>query len=189
MKNILLVIALTFASLSQAATTKVPATMVSGLPRIAGESFFAGTASCSWSRTSTTVGAFTSSATCPGPTVVYSSLGSWQTTDSDLPRQTINSLPAGIYKAKFYASSAMGTANASAFAINDGTTTCEPVRANDAATNAGGAVVECTFVYASSGNRVFELYGGSAATALTIGNNQTAPRISTKFILEYWGNY
>jgi len=69
--------------------------------RIAGESYFAGTASCTWSRTSTTIGAFTATAACPGPTINYSSMGQWQTTDSNLPRQTINNLPAGVYKAKF----------------------------------------------------------------------------------------
>ena len=159
--------------------------------RIAGESYFAGTTNCSgWNRTSTTMGALTSDADCPGPTIVTSSVGSWQTTDSDLPRQTINNLPAGTYKAKFYFSTDMNVAGNGGVSINDGTTTCEPVFSTQL-TTAGviGSVVECTFVYTTSGNRVFELYAGATGTGnIRILNANTTPRMSTKFILEYFGS-
>jgi len=55
--------------------------------KIAGESYFNETASCTWSRTNTAYGPFTANASCPGPSITYSSMGQWQTTDSDLPRQ------------------------------------------------------------------------------------------------------
>jgi hypothetical protein len=155
--------------------------------KVAGESFFAGTASCIWSRTSTTVGALTATAACPGPTIVAQNMGSWQTTDSDLPRQTINNLPAGTYKAKFIFGASIGVTAETGFAISDGTTTCEAVQAESGSVR-GNVVVECSFVYTSTGNRTFELFGASTTGTLSVFSNQTAPRISTKFILEYFGN-
>ena len=157
--------------------------------RIAGESYFAGTTNCgSWSRTSTTIGALGTDADCPGPTIVRSSMGTWATTDSNLPRQTITNLPAGTYKASFYVSTNMGAANVAAFAINDGTTTCEAVPASSPVTSVGSSVVSCTFNYTSAGDRVFELYAGSNASTIVVDNSITTPRISTKFILEYFGS-
>lgn len=156
--------------------------------RIAGESYFAGTASCSWSRTSTTVGAFGTDADCPGPTVATSTLGSWQTTDSDLPRQTINNLPAGTYKATFILEGLMGASVTPAFAINDGTTTCEAVPGSSDADQGSNTIVQCSFTYTSPGNRVYELYAASASSSVNITNSRTSPRISTKFILEYFGS-
>jgi hypothetical protein len=158
--------------------------------KLAGEAYFAGTSSCNWSRTSTTLGAFTSTAACPGPTIVRQSLGAWQTTDADLPRVTVNNLPAGTYKAKFMFRHVLATSGNSAFAINDGTTTCEPqYGATGGLAQYTGLMVECTFNYTSAGNRVFELYAGSTLNAITISNDTAAsPRISSKFILEYYGS-
>lgn len=157
--------------------------------KIAGESYFAGTTNCVWTRTSTTVGAFATDADCPGPTTAYSSMGSWQTTDADLPRQTINNLPAGVYKAKFIIQTIQTTGGTSVFAINDGATTCEAVPgANDTGFRSG-IIVECTFTYQSAGNRVFELYTASSSGTVNANNDfPSAPRASTKFILEYFGN-
>jgi hypothetical protein len=158
--------------------------------KIAGEAYFAGTASCNWTRASTTIGAFGAVAACPGPTIAHQYLGAWQTTDSDLPRVTVNNLPAGIYKAKFLIRSTLNISGGSGFSINDGTTTCEPQYSKTG--GLGGYTfsgVECTFRYTSSGNRVFELYAGSTANTITVSNDtNTAPRISTKFILEYFGS-
>jgi hypothetical protein len=158
--------------------------------RIAGEAYFAGTASCNWTRTSTTIGAFGTVAACPGPTIAHQYLGAWQTTDSDLPRVTVNNLPAGIYKAKFLIRHILNTGGGSGFSINDGTTSCEPQYGKTGGVGAYIFVsVECTFRYNSSGNRVFELYAGSTANTITVSNEvNTAPRISTKFILEYFGS-
>jgi hypothetical protein len=158
--------------------------------KIAGEAYFAGTASCNWTRASTTIGAFGAVAACPGPTIAHQYLGAWQTTDSDLPRVTVNNLPAGIYKAKFLIRSTLNISGGSGFSINDGTTTCEPQYGKTGGLSAYIFVaVECTFRYTSSGNRVFELYAGSTANTITVSNDtNTAPRISTKFILEYFGS-
>ena len=158
--------------------------------KLAGEAYFAGTASCNWTRTSTTVGAFGTVAACPGPTIVRQSLGAWQTTDSDLPRVTVNNLPAGTYKAKFLIRHTQSTSGGSGFAINDGTTTCEPQYGQTGGIGQyTGLIIECTFNYTSAGNRVFELYAGSTANTITVSNDtNTAPRISSKFILEYYGS-
>lgn len=197
MKNIILLIALIFASLSQAATTKIPASMLagniplsllSGPPRLAGESFFAGTASCNWTRASTAIGAFGAVGACPGPTNVYGPVGTWASTDADLPRQSITSLPAGVYKAKFLFVGSVSTAAETGFAINDGTSTCEAVGSESGSVR-GHVAVECYFYYASAGTRTYELYGGSTAGTVTVTNSATAPRVSVKFILEYWGAY
>jgi hypothetical protein len=156
--------------------------------KIAGEAYFAGTTSCSWSRTSTTVGAFTATAACPGPTIVEQNMGSWQTTDSDLPRVAINNLPAGKYKAKFFVGLLTSNGNTAAISISDGLTSCEPVYTNPTTTTMG-TFVECSFTYNQSGNRSFELFGASTANSVSINNAQNAnPRASAKFILEYFGS-
>lgn len=157
--------------------------------KIAGESYFPGTSTCNWIRVATAaMGPFGTVAACPGPTIAYSSLGSWQTTDSDLPRQTINNLPAGTYKAKFNFASNDSASVSTGFSITDGTTTCEPSQGNGGSiTNFGQ--VECVFTYNSSGNRTFELYAGqTAAGTISVFNGVTAPRFGTRFILEYFGN-
>ncbi len=155
--------------------------------QIAGESYFAGNSACLLTRSSATVGAFTPDADCTGPTITDTSMGSWQTTDADLLRQTINNLPAGKYRAKF---STWVFANGSAragLAITDGTTTCEPIHVNQAMT---GILqdVECVFNYATSGNRTFELLGGVSTGTLSIANDHTAPRASSKFSLTFFPN-
>jgi hypothetical protein len=155
--------------------------------KIAGESYFAGTTGCDLSRTSTSVGAFTAVAACPGPTIESSLLGSWQTTDSNLIRQTINNLPAGKYKAKFITAIQGNGTNRNILTINDGITTCEPLFAEQSASTSG-VLVECVFNYISSGDRVFELYGAATGGAINLVNSTASPRASTKFILEYFGS-
>ena len=155
--------------------------------KIAGEAYFAGTSGCTWSRTSTTLGAFTSTAACPGPTIVEQNMGSWQTTDSDLPRITVNNLPAGKYKAKFIFANFMSATANSAFSIFDGNSSCYAVGA-EASSIPGNTIVECSFNYQSSGNRSFELYGASVASTLSVQNSITSPLSGAKFILEYYGS-
>ena len=151
----------------------------------AGESYFAGTTNCAgWTRNSTTVGAFATDADCPGPTVVRSTLGTWATTDSNLPRQTITNLPPGIYKATFSGIPASSSTGVTVFAIHDGTTTCEPSHAvNDSIRTE--ATVSCTFEYTAAQSSVsFELYSATASGAITISPDTTAPRNSLRFQLE-----
>lgn len=156
--------------------------------RIAGEAYIVA-ASCEWTRASTTLGAFATTAACPGPTVTYSSMGSWQTTDSDLPRFTVNSLPPGVYKATFYVySDQSGSGQGPTFSINDGTTSCQAVGGTDG-TEKGSTTVSCIFNYTSIGNRVFELYGSSATGTITVSAfSGTGFSNPIKFQLEYFGN-
>lgn len=151
--------------------------------RIAGESYFAETVNCIWDRSSATLGAFTADVDCPGPTIARSTMGQWQTTDSDLPRQIINNLPAGTYKVTFIAPFfvTVGPRDSEA-AITDGTTVCHPQKANDDERAGAGISVSCIFEYSAPGNRSFELYGSVSADSIRIGGG------STKFILEYFGS-
>jgi hypothetical protein len=155
--------------------------------KLAGEAFFAGTINCQWSRTSTTVGSFPVDTDCPGPTIVQQNLGQWQTTDSDLPRVTVNNLPAGTYKATFTFMNNVTSGNP-ALSITDGTTTCEPVPGNGSTTSNALNTVSCSFQYVSSGNRSFEIVTGATAGAVVVANSVTTPRSGTKFILEYYGS-
>lgn len=154
---------------------------------LVGESYFAGAASCVWSRASATIGAFSTSATCPGPTVVRSYDGSWQTTDVDLPIQTVNNLPPGVYEATFQSRIA-NSSGAAALAINDGTTTCEPVYSNDDTTFNNGNTVSCTFEYTAAGSHAFQLYAASTAGTVNVNNTLTSPRTSLKFTLRRFPN-
>ena len=156
--------------------------------KLAGESYFAGTSGCTWTRTSSTIGSFSTTAACPGPTVAYSSMGQWQTTDADLPRQTINNLPPGVYKATFTGTTSQSVGGSPAYSINDGTTTCEAIGAESSTTNSSSVVVSCTFIYNSSGNRTFELYTGSSTNTVSLFNGNATPRASLKFQLEYFGS-
>lgn len=157
--------------------------------RIAGESYFAGTANCAgWVRTSTTLTGFPTDTDCPGPTIVRSSMGIWETTDSNLPRQTITNLPFGMYEATFIASfHPSDTAQNQIAAIYDGATLCKPQASNR---NAGqtGLTLICTFFYSSAGTRNFEIYVASGGGSQTIDNRDTPSEgMNTKFILKYLG--
>ena len=155
--------------------------------KIAGESYFAGVPGCVLSRTSTTLGALTPVSACPSPVIVNSSMGQWQTTDANLVRQTINNLPAGTYKARFFIGVYANSTNRNIFAIHDGTTTCNPVY-GESGTPQSGVVVECIFSYASTGSRAFELYAASTGGTLQLTNDNDTPPVGSKFILEYYPN-
>jgi len=157
--------------------------------QIAGESYFAGTASCSWSRGSTTIGAFGAVAACPGPTIVKQNLGSWQTTDSNLPRQTITNLPAGDYKVTFVTAQAMSALAASALTITDGTTTCQPIKSNESSVAYWNQTVSCLFSYSSTQSSVsFELQAASASSTVFIQNTMASAPAATglRLQIEYY---
>lgn len=155
--------------------------------RIAGSSYFAATTGSNLTRTSTTLGAFTAVAAFPGPIITSSSLGTWSTTDSNLPIQTIDNLPAGKYKATFEFGAATTLLANSAFAINDGTTTCES-SAGSAATSVSAKTVSCVFTYSTTGTRSFQLFAATSSNSVVLSNDDTPSRSNTKFILEYFGN-
>ena len=150
---------------------------------LAGSSDFLGTATCTQTRTSTTFGPFTGSAACPGPTIISQKIGSWLTTDVDLPRQTINNLPAGTYVAEFTVASFMSSSATAGFAIHDGTTTCNGVQGETSAASGASTTVSCVFEYSGAGNRSFELYGASSAATINLSSLTVTPNLSTRFKL------
>ena len=154
--------------------------------QIASEAYFAGTVNCLWSRTSTTLGAFTADADCPGPTVTQNNIGSTQTTDADLPRVTVNNLPAGKYVVKFITGLATGASVASSASITDGTTTCAEFLVNTT-TSIDATNIECVFEYTASGNRTFEIYARTASSTIEISNTSgTGSNRNTRFLLYYY---
>lgn len=138
----------------------------------AGESYFAMTTNCAgWTRSSLTLGAFATDADCPGPTVVSSPIGTWATTDSNLPRQTITNLPPGRYKAQFIAFfEPSGSSHRQFATIYDGTSQCVGSETSVATSNdhGGPVVVDCWFEYPSGKAQAdFELY---AAVSNVLGD-------------------
>jgi hypothetical protein len=140
--------------------------------QLVGSAYIAGTASCSYSRTNTSFGAFGTTAACPGPTVeVNSGPGIIQTTDTDLPRFTVNDLEPGTYEVGIYATFRSDTNGARAdLTINDGTTSSGRAQGS-AATGANdltpGTVIGI-FNYTTKANRTFEIYGLSSSGTVTI---------------------
>jgi len=155
--------------------------------KIAGESYFAAVIGCTWTRTSTTIGAFAAVTACSGPTVTTSTMGQWQTTDTDLPRQNIDNLPAGTYKATFMFMNNSSAGNPS-FSITDGSTICEALPGMGSNISNALNTISCVFKYNSSGNRSFEILAGASSGAVNVSNSVTVPRNSVKFILEYFGS-
>jgi hypothetical protein len=139
-----------------------------------GSAFFATTSSCNWSRTNTALGAFPTTAACPGPTVEFNpGPGVIQTTDVDLPRVTVNNLPPGNYQVIFnFAMGGGGTANDVAYTISDGTTTSGRAQSGNSGTSGRKALsLSGNFVYTTAGNRSFEIFGSANTNAVTISNS------------------
>ncbi len=139
----------------------------------------AATASCNdWVTSSATAAAFSTDAQCPGPTVLLNrGPGTIQTTDTDLPQFTVNSLPPGDYvvtmSVKAYAAS--GAVN-SALYINDGTTTSPGVAFLNnyaAAATIPSTTITAAFSYTTTANRTFSLYGSVASSSMSIPNSGT----------------
>lgn len=150
--------------------------------------YFASTASCDWVRSSTTYGSYGTVAACPGPTVESNNgPGTLQTTDTDLPKFTINNLPPGRYQVFFTGTS--GTSGGSTgltHTISDGTTTSGRVGGLSITGNAGGFSLVGTFEYTSAGNRTFELQGlTQAGTAHTVYNTTTGSHQTTFQVVRY----
>lgn len=129
---------------------------------------FASTASCTWARTNTAQGAFGTTAACPGPTVEFNpGPGILQTTDADLPQFTINNLPAGRYLVHFVGQHSLSVSAFAALSIFDGTTRSgQAGTQND--TSSGHFHLTGQFVYSDSGNRTFQLQGGSSTGTVTL---------------------
>lgn len=143
-----------------------------------GSAYFATTLNCIFTRTSTTLGAF-SDTDCPGPTVEFNAgPGTIQTTDANAPTVTVNNLPPGNYEVVFYGSAYLSTsAQLSSLAVNDGTTTSGQMAGPEALTG-GSFTVVGYFNYSTTGNRSFQLYGSSAANAFNVPSDTSNRRLS-----------
>lgn len=157
-----------------------------------GQSYIAGTTNCYWDRSNTAYGASGTNANCPGPTVQFSNLGQWQTTDADLPRQTINSLPGGWYK--ICISGAAGTGISLGLAVAVGGSQIGPGVEYDS--NAGGAGVAgyfktCGYTNFAGGNMQIDLWSRSGSGTARIGNSGVGADNEagqTVFEVTYFGN-
>jgi hypothetical protein len=140
-----------------------------------GSAYIPTVANCTWSRTSTSFGAFTADTDCGGPTVEFNpGPGTIQTTDADLPRFTVNNLPPGYYEVSIETSQGTTENINAALAISDGTTTSGATSYNTNAGSEFGHYVKGFFSYTSSGNRSFELYGRSASGTFNVVHTQQA---------------
>lgn len=147
---------------------------------LVGRSYFATTASCLWTRSNTAIGDFGTTSACPGPTIESQTLGQWQTTDSDLPRQTINNLPAGEYEVlvsvPFYGNTTGGQLN---YVVSDGTTTSGNTYAQPWTTNGGGGItLVAKFTYTDAGNRSFTLQCSAGTGTCNIDNASNSNRVT-----------
>jgi hypothetical protein len=92
--------------------------------KLVGSLYFPVTASCTWDRTSTSIGAFTTTAACPGPTVEVSDTINIATTDADLPQFTMTNMPPGKYFIVTTLAAGQTTTGANdVWTLSDGTTT------------------------------------------------------------------
>jgi hypothetical protein len=141
--------------------------------KFVGSSYFPVTGSCNWTRTNSALGAFGTTAACPGPTIDVQKVGLWQTTDTDLPKQTINNLSAGTYLVIYEAIAAGSTGGETySIAINDGSDTRG---ISSFRTDASGLNFPVTatawFEYDTAGDRTFEIYGSGSAGTITLQNS------------------
>lgn len=143
-----------------------------------GAAYIARNGSCSWSVTSVSLAPFGATAACPGPTVESNpGPGVIQTTDTDLPRFTVNNLPAGEYEVIISTRIDAGVANAGA-AIYDGNTFSGTIGFDGNHSMAQTLVGH--FSYTSAGNRTFEIYAQNDSSSTSI-NNAAAGGWQTNF--------
>lgn len=148
-------------------------------PVLVGESFIEANGGCNFTTTSGSLAAFGTDVDCVGPTIVFSNSGSWQTTDADLPQQTINGLPPGRYVVTITGfGSQTGAGGNNAFAVSDGTTTAAARGfAYTGTVEGSGFIVAGTFNYTDAGNRTFRLFGATNAGTLNVTNATSNQRI------------
>jgi hypothetical protein len=137
-----------------------------------GSAYFATTGSCTWSRTNTALGAFSTNSSCPGPTVEFNpSTSTIQTTDADLPKVTVNNLPPGEYLIMVTGSALPSAASINTFAINDGTTTSGRGLGPQSAGARAQFTIVGNFSYTTTANRTFEIYGAASSGNVVIEND------------------
>lgn len=147
--------------------------------QFAGESYIPGAASCVWTRTNTAIGAHSTDTDCNGTsTIVTQNIGTWSTSNGQLPQQTITNLPAGVYVvfASFKVDSSAGNGT---HALSDGTTTSGSGGNN--ITSQIGAHVMGVFTYQTSGSRTFALHCGNTSGNCQVENDVTTTGAGTRF--------
>ncbi len=135
--------------------------------------YFPTTSSCTWSRTNTALGAFSTTAACPAITVESSSpIVSITTTDTDLPQLVYSNLPAGTYSIQATFSVDSGATSASQdYAIYDGSSYVGYASENsDANSNRRFITVNGFFNQAIAGAKTFAMHCAAASSSCTIDN-------------------
>lgn len=135
-----------------------------------GSAYIGNTASCTWTHSGTSFGSFSTTAACPGPTVVSNpGPGTIQTTDTDLPKFTVNNLPPGNYSVEMQFTYAPGGNDG--LRITDGTTNVDMAEITG---NANQYMIG-NFSYTTAGNRTFELQSQSSTGSGTLYAFDTGP--------------
>lgn len=152
-----------------------------------GSAYFATTASCDWTRASSSIGAFGTTAACPGPTVELNpGPGTIQTTDADLPQITVNNAPPGVYKVTITGTAYQtNAADDICFAVTDGTTTSPNQCGKTGFATTGGKMLFTAigiFNKTSAGNFTFALNGANNSATVTVLNSSNLNQ--TRFTIE-----
>lgn len=144
-----------------------------------GSAFIPTTASCAWNNTSSTLAAFTTTSACPGPTVESNpGPGVIQTTDTDLPQFTVNSLPPGLYEVLISGSAGNTGGNGNnSVSISDGTNLSGNTGGGNVANVTNGFSVHGYFTYTSTGNRTFSLFGATTGSTLAVYSDNGAKQL------------
>jgi hypothetical protein len=142
-----------------------------------GDAKIVGQGSGVWDNTGSSLDAFSTQSAYGGPVVISNpGPGVIQTTDTDLPRFTVNSLPPGSYKIHidFYGYGS-GSGQVYSYAINDGVTTGTPRQFTSPAAGRGSFVsLEQTFTYTTTANHTFEVFGATGSGTVSIEVDGTA---------------
>jgi hypothetical protein len=138
-----------------------------------GSAYIPVTASCTWSRTNTALGAFSTTSACPGPTIELNpGPGIIQTTDTDLPQFTVNNLAPGYCEVSMDGRIDGASSGRVNLAINDGTTTSGRFSAIPTSSTSAGFHVVGNFNYTTAGNHTFALWGSQDTGAMTVNDSE-----------------
>jgi len=132
--------------------------------------YIAQAANCQWDRTNTAFGPFTADADCPGPTVSQELGGmTLSTTDTDLPRFTVNNIQPGTYEVMIWGYSSPVSSSDTAFTINDGSTNIGRGYTQGQAGNATQFTAIGTVSYGTfQASKTFELYASNTLSTARV---------------------
>lgn len=136
--------------------------------------YFASSANCAFTFVTSALTAASTDSDCPGPTVEVQGAGPGilLTTDADLPKFTINNLPPGSYRVTFSAIIEQSNSSGNVLlAISDGTNVRGLAGGNPTTNTVESITVSGNFVYTTTGNRTFELFGSASLGTVTARNS------------------